>query len=181
MKSIGLFCAASAEIDDVYAKCAREFGTLLGGRGMTLVYGGAAAGLMEVVAKAVKESGGRVIGVVPQILIKRNRVSTLLDDRIVTKNLSERKDAILANCDIPVALPGGIGTLDELFHVIAAATIGYHRKRVVLYNVNGFWDNLLSLLSDYKQKGFVRGNLDDYIIVANSLEELDVILQTIND
>lgn len=181
MKSIGLFCAASDEIDSCYVNAAREFGEFLGRRGMTLVYGGAAAGLMEVVAKAVKESGGRVVGVVPQILIKRNRVSSLLDDRIVTENLSDRKDAILANCDIPVALPGGIGTLDELFHVMAAATIGYHHKRVVLYNVNGFWNNLLSMLSAYKQMGFVRGDIDKYLIVADSLDELDRILQTTND
>lgn len=176
IKSVGLFCAASETIDAIYADEASKVGALLGNNGISLFYGGAAAGLMEVVAKSVKSAGGRVIGVVPQILIKRNRVSTLLDDRIVTENLSDRKDTIIANSDIVIALPGGIGTLDELFHLLAGVTIGYHNKAVILYNVNGFWDSLLAMLNDFSNKGFVRCELCENLLVANSVEELSSLL-----
>ena len=176
IKSVGLFCAASETIDARYADEARKVGTLLGSNHITLFYGGAAAGLMEVVAQSVKSAGGRVVGVVPQILIKRNRVSTLLDDRIVTENLSDRKDSIIANSDILIALPGGIGTLDELFHLLAGVTIGYHNKSIILYNVNGFWDSLLAMLNDFSKKGFVRCELCENLLVANSVEELSTLL-----
>lgn len=175
-KCVGLFCAASDLIDEVFAEKARELGNFIGSSGMTLVYGGAAAGLMEVIAKAVKVSGGRVVGVVPQILIKRNRVSNLLSDRILTKNLSDRKDAIFANSDVIIALPGGIGTLDEIFHVMASATIGYHKKTIILYNINGFWNSLMAMLDEYSRKGFVRGNISDFVIVADTFDELKSLL-----
>ncbi len=176
VKSVGLFCAASEQIDTEYVVEARSVGALLGSRGVTLFYGGAAAGLMETVAMSMKSHGGRVVGVVPQILIKRDRVSRQLDDRIVTENLSDRKDAIIANSDILLALPGGIGTLDELFHLMAGVTIGYHNKRIVLYNAKGFWDSLLAMLNDYCQKGFIRCELCKSMLVANNIEELERIL-----
>lgn len=176
IKSVGLFCAASDQIDADYVTEACNVGSLLGRKGITLFYGGAAVGLMEATAAKVKSAGGRVVGVVPQILIKRDRVSKLLDDRIVTENLSDRKEAIIANSDILIALPGGIGTLDELFHLVAGITIGYHSKRIVLYNVNGFWNSLLALLDEYSIKGFVRCELSRNLLVANNIKELETLL-----
>ena len=93
-----------------------------------MIYGWASLGLMECVARAVKENGGKVIGVVPAKLEENGKVSTLLDEEIHTRNLSDRKDIITEKSEVLVALPGGVGTLDEIFHVIAAASIGYHRK-----------------------------------------------------
>ena len=176
MKKIGLFCAASETIDNVYVAAAREFGLWLGCEAMTLVYGGAAKGLMEVTASAAKSSGARIVGVVPDILVSRGGVSTLLDDCIQVRNLSERKDAILYRSDILVAMPGGLGTLDEVFHVLAAATIGYHDKKVVFYNVNNFWDSMLAALADFRGKGFLRGEPDKYFAVADTLEDLKNII-----
>lgn len=175
--SVGLFCAASELIDSVYVDEARKVGTLLGDHSLTLFYGGAAAGLMEATAKAAKAAGARVVGVVPQILIKRDRVSRLLDDRIVTSDLSGRKDAIIANSDILVALPGGVGTLDEIFHLMAGVTIGYHSKRIILYNVNGFWDSLVNMLVEFREKNFLRGELCNYIVVVNNIDELENIIK----
>ncbi len=172
MRSIGLFCAASEMIEAIYVSRARELGEWIGDSRHTLVYGGAAKGLMEVTASAAKEHGARVVGVVPEILVERGSVSALLDETVVVANLSERKDVILGRSDILVALPGGIGTLDEVFHVMAAATIGFHDKKVVFYNVNGFWDSMAALLEDYKAKNFLRGETDRYFAFANSLEEL---------
>lgn len=150
---------------------------MLGRTGAALVYGGARFGLMEATAQAAKASGATVVGVVPQILEERDRVSTLIDEKINCRNLSDRKDIMLERSDILVALPGGVGTLDEIFHVLAAAMIGYHSKRVVLYNVNGFWDSLMELLGSSKDKGFVRCDLERHLVVANSIDELEKYIQ----
>ena len=150
---------------------------MLGRMGATLVYGGARFGLMEATAQAAKASGATVVGVVPQILEERDRVSTLIDEKINCRNLSYRKDIMLERSDILVALPGGVGTLDEIFHVLAAAMIGYHSKRVVLYNVNGFWDSLMELLGSSKEKGFVRCDLERHLVVADSIDELEKYIQ----
>lgn len=96
-----------------------------------LVYGGSSNGLMEVVAREAKQNGGMIMGVIPTKLEERGLVSDLLDVTFHTVNLSDRKDLMLQESDILVALPGGVGTLDEVFHVMAAATIGYHTKKVV--------------------------------------------------
>ena len=129
-------------------------------------------GLMECVAKAVYDGGGVTIGVVPSKIEENGHVSPHLSVEIPCDNLSDRKDLMLLKSDIVVALPGGIGTLDEIFTVAAAATIGYHRKRVVLYNINGFWDTLVALLDDLQQRGMVRGDYRKHILVADTFEEL---------
>ena len=113
------------------------------------------------------------------MLIERNRVSALLDERVVTANLSERKDEILGRSDILVALPGGIGTLDEIFHVAAATTIGYHSKKVILYNAGGYWDKMLAALEEMQTGGFVRGGIDNFFLVADSVDNLKSILKNI--
>lgn len=175
-KSVAVFCAASEEIDPLYNAAATEVGTMIGRIGASLVYGGARFGLMEATAKAAKASGAKVVGVVPMILEERDRVSSLIDEKINCRNLSDRKDIMLERSDILVALPGGIGTLDEIFHVMAAATIGYHGKKVVLYNVNGYWNPLVEMLLDGEKKGFVRGGLERFMAVAGNIDELERII-----
>ena len=177
MKSVAIFCAASENIAPGYFEAAAEVGTMLGRLGATMVYGGARFGLMEATAKAAKAAGAYVVGVVPDILVERGRVSSLLDEQVGCRNLSERKDIMLERSDLLVALPGGVGTLDEIFHVLAAATIGYHTKRVVLYNVNGFWNSLNTTLDEMLQAGFVRGEFNKYLVVANSIAELEDIIR----
>ena len=173
MRSVAVFCAASENIAPGYFEAAGEVGSMLGRIGATLVYGGARFGLMEATAKAAKAAGAHVVGVVPEILVERDRVSGLLDEHIPCRNLSDRKDIMLEKSDILVALPGGVGTLDEIFHVMAAATIGYHSKKVVLYNVNGFWNGLMYMLGEMNGMGFVRGGIEKYLVVANSITELE--------
>lgn len=172
MEKIGIFCSASESIDKMYFDEANRIGQWMGRNNKTLIYGGANLGLMECVAQAVKANGGRVIGVVPSKLEENGKVSTCLDEMIRTNNLSDRKDILIAESDILVALPGGIGTLDEVFTVMAAASIGYHRKKVVFYNVNGFYDKLLNVLDELQMKGFSRRPMSDFYEVANSFEEL---------
>ena len=177
MGSVAIFCAASENIAPGYFEAAAEVGAMLGRLGKTMVYGGARFGLMEATAKAAKAAGARIVGVVPDILVERDRVSRLLDERVGCRNLSERKDIMLERSDVLVALPGGVGTLDEIFHVLAAATIGYHTKRVVLYNVNGFWNPLLATVEEMSQAGFVRGEVEKYLIVANGIAQLEDLIK----
>lgn len=172
MEKIGIFCSASENIDKMYFDAARRVGQWMGQNGKTLVYGGSNLGLMESVAQAMKEQGGHIIGVVPSIVEENGKVSACIDRIIHTNNLSDRKDILTAESDILVALPGGIGTLDEVFHVVGAASIGYHQKRVVLYNVDGFYDKLIAALDDLLVKGFSRRPLSAYCDIANSFEEL---------
>ena len=177
MKSVAVFCAASENIAPGYFEAATEVGAMLGRIGAALVYGGARFGLMEATAKAARQAGARIVGVVPDILVERDRVSHMLDEQVGCRNLSERKDIMLERSNILVALPGGVGTLDEIFHVVAAATIGYHTKRVVLYNVNGYWDSLYATLEEMSQAGFVRGGMDKCLVVANSIAELEELIK----
>lgn len=172
MKKIGIFCSASENIDKMYFDSARQLGEWMGQTGKTLIYGGSNLGLMECVARAVKDSGGTVIGVVPTKLEEKGKVSTLLDEAIHVRNLSERKDVMTEKSEILVALPGGVGTLDEVFHVIAAASIGYHSKKVVFFNDCGFYDELLKALETLEEKGFARQPFSTYYEVTNTLEEL---------
>lgn len=177
MKKIGIFCSASENIDKMYFDSANRLGQWMGENGKTLVYGGANLGLMECIAHAVKENGGRVIGIVPSKLEENGKVSAYLDEIIRTHNLSDRKDTMVESSDILVALAGGVGTLDEIFHVVAAASIGYHHKRVILYNDHGFYDQLLTALNEIYTKGFAREPLATYFSVANTLEELTTLLK----
>lgn len=173
---IAVFCSANSNIDPDFISLAEELGRWMGENGHTLVYGGMDCGLMKVVGDAVHSAGGFLIGVVPQILAKSSRRAEICDVEIPCDNLSDRKDLMLAQADVCVALPGGIGTLDELFTVAASHNIGYHAKRVVLYNMKGFWGKLIALLDDLQAKGFVRSRWTDYIRVANSLDELKAVI-----
>lgn len=134
-------------------------------------------GLMECVAKAAHEAGGRTIGVIPTKVEERGRVSGYVDVEFRCDNLSDRKDLLVQQSDVIIALPGGVGTLDEIFTVVAAATIGYHSKRVILYNMKGFWSSLTTLLDDLEKKGMIRGNWHDYIAVAGNMEEIQLYIK----
>lgn len=176
IRTVGVFCAASASLDGTYYEMAERFGEWLGAHGMTLVYGGANSGLMESVAGGVKRSGGKVVGIVPRILEAKRRVSKLVDEAVPCEDLNDRKAIMVERSDVLVALPGGIGTLDEVFTVMAAHSIGYHTKRVVLFDTSGFWDGLVAVLQAMDAKHFVNVPLDRYLTLARSWEELEAAL-----
>ncbi len=170
--NIGVFCSANEHIDPDFFAMAQELGEWIASEGHTLVFGGTNMGLMECIAKATHTNKGQVIGVVPTMVEKHGKISDYNDVEIRCENLSDRKDLMLDHSDVLIAMPGGIGTLDEIFTVAASHTIGYHRKKVILYNMKGFWNKLIETLDDLQEKGFVRGDYHDYIAVANSLEEI---------
>jgi uncharacterized protein (TIGR00730 family) len=169
---IAVYCSANKNIDPDFFTMTEELGRWMGENGHTVVFGGCNMGLMECIAKAAHEAGGRTIGVVPTIIEKGGRMSEYVDIHIPCDNLDDRKALMVAQSDINIALPGGVGTLDEIFTVCAAASIGYHQKKVVLYNMKGFWNSLLQMLDDLEQKGVIRDGFRSQLLVANSLEEV---------
>lgn len=169
---IGVFCSANEQIDPDFFALTRELGTWMGQNGHTLVYGGCNIGLMECVGKAVHEAGGKTIGMIPTILDKNGRMSDHVEVCVPCNDLTDRKQLIMAQSDIFIALPGGIGTLDEVFTVAASRSVGYHHKKMVLYNMKGFWNSTIAMLDDMQQRGFIRGDWSELIVVANSLEEI---------
>lgn len=173
MMKIGIFCSANAAIDPDFFAATEELGHWMGQKGHTLVFGGCNLGLMACVGRAVREAGGRTIGVVPRLVEAQGRVSDEVQVCIPCDNLSDRKDLMLLHSDLLVALPGGIGTLDEVFTVAAAATIGYHRKRVILYNMKGFYNSLIALLDDLARRGMIRGSWEDYVQVADNQQQIE--------
>lgn len=173
---IGIFCSANNLIDPTFFLLTEELGRWAARNGHIIVFGGVNQGLMECVAKAVKESGGETVGVVPSIVEETGRTSQYNDRVLTCNNLNERKQLMLDESDVFIALPGGVGTLDEVFTVAASYTIGYHHKRVILYNMKGFWDSTISMLDDLQQRGMVRGQWRDYICVADNLDEIGKIL-----
>lgn len=176
MKKICIFCSANHSINPEFFAMTRELGEWLAREGHTLMFGGVNMGLMECVAKAAHDVGGQTIGVVPRIIEERGAQSQYVDVAIPCDDLNDRKALMLAQGDVFIALPGGIGTLDELFTVVAAATIGYHQKTLILYNMKGFWDSLVAMLDDLHTRGVIRKQWQDYIKVAHSLDELKALL-----
>jgi len=170
---IAVFCSANNNISREYFERTTELARWCREEGHTIVFGGCNMGLMGCLA----EEKGSLVGVVPRIIEQGGRVSENLTVHIPCDNLSDRKDLMLLHSDVVVALPGGIGTLDEIFTVAAGHTIGYHHKPIILYNINGFWDSLVALLDDLQQRGMIRGHWTDFIRTANTLEELKAMLQ----
>lgn len=169
---IGIFCSANEQIDPDFFRMTEELGQWMARNGHTVVFGGCNMGLMECIAKAAHEAGGRTVGVIPSRVEKNGRASEYVDITIPCDNLSDRKDLILAQSDVCIALPGGIGTMDELFTVAASNSIGYHRKKVILYDMKGFWTPLIHLLDGLKRQGFIRGDYHQQIETARNLQEI---------
>ncbi|RHK50695.1 TIGR00730 family Rossman fold protein [Leyella stercorea] len=174
--NICIFCSANSNIPTEYFERTSELGTWMGANGHTLVFGGCNLGLMECVAKAVHDAKGMTVGVVPTIVEKGGKVSDYVDVKILCDNLSDRKDLMIERSDVIIALPGGVGTLDEIFTVLAAASIGYHSKRVILYNIGGFWDSLIAMLDDLKTRGVLRAGFEDTVKVAHTLDEIAALI-----
>lgn len=172
MQKIGVYLSSKENLPESYVQAAREVGELIGRTGRTLIYGGARKGLMEVLAQSVKQHGGRVYGMVPEIIEKRGLVSDAIDVTFRCVDLSDRKMMMNRESDVLVALPGGIGTLDEVFTVMANTVIGIRHQPVVFYDVDGCWDALLAALDNLFEQGLVSGSPSDYYSVAHNIQEL---------
>ena len=174
---ICIFCSANENLNPEFFRRTRDLGLWAAREGHTIVFGGVNQGRMECVAQAAKEGGGTTIGIVPQIIEQGGRLSPHVDIDIPCDNLSDRKQLMMDQSDLFIALPGGLGTLDEVFTVVASATIGYHRKPVILYNIGGFWEPLIHLLDSLQQQGLMRGQWQQHIRVATTLDDIKELLR----
>ncbi|GGL10409.1 LOG family protein [Planomonospora parontospora] len=174
---ICVFLASSQRIDPKYLRLAEEVGAELARRGHTLVSGGARVSCMGAVARAVRAGGGRTVGVIPQALVDIEVADTESDELIVTADMRERKGAMDARSDAFLVLPGGIGTLEELFEIWTARTLGLHDKPLVLLDPWGLYAPLKELVEGMHEAGFTRAGVFDAISWTTTVEEAFELLE----
>ena len=172
MKKICIFCGARPGSDSDITLHTQRLAKQLAIRHMTLIYGGGSTGLMGTLADGVLANGGKVIGVIPEKLIEMEVAHTGLTEQHIVGNMSNRKDMMIELADAYIALPGGFGTLDELFEVLTNAQLKLHNKPVGLVNVNGYFDHLLAFLDHASKQGLLAQENRDKLIVADSPEAL---------
>ena len=172
IENVAVFCASSDGVDPEIFRTARVVGEELAKRDIRLIYGGSKLGLMGQVAEGVMENGGFATGVIPEFLKTKEVVHTGLDRLITTKDMHERKLTMNELSDAFITLPGGFGTLEELFEIVTWAQLGLHRKPIGLLNINGFYDDLLSMLKNMTAKGLLKEENLEILLVADTIEEL---------
>jgi uncharacterized protein (TIGR00730 family) len=171
IKNIAVFCASADGADPIYRTVAEELGRALAGRHIGIVYGGAKVGLMRAVAEAALAAEGRVVGVIPTVLVNLEVAHDGLTELHITENMHTRKALMGQRSDAFIALPGAFGTFEELFEVLAWQTLRIHDKPVLLINVNGFYDKLLEFLDHCVGQGMLREKNRRILLVANTVEE----------
>ena len=172
MKSICVFCGSSRGFHEKYMNHAKELAMVMANNEMDLVYGGANIGLMKVIADTVLENGGRVIGVMPRRLMDKEIAHPGLTEMLIVETMSERKELMAARSDAFIALPGGIGTYDELFEALSWNQLGLMNKPVSILNTDGFYDQLLHFLNRAREDKFVRDEHLKNLIIESSAEIL---------
>lgn len=172
IRSVCVYCGSGEGKNPAYAQAARVVGRALAAAGLRLVYGGGNLGLMGIVARTVIDEGGTVIGIIPQFLTEREHMLHDVHELIVTDNMHQRKMMMFDRADAFVALPGGVGTLEELIEMMTWYQLGQHSKPIVLANINGFWAPLLSLLEHMRAESFIREGFDVSYQVAETAEEV---------
>ena len=166
IRNICVYCGSSTGNDPALVQAATRFGEILAQNGLGLVYGGGSAGLMGALATAVLDHGGNVTGVIPDFLKARERMFKGADEIIVTRDMHERKRIMFERADAFVALPGGIGTLEELVEQLTWAQLGRHKKPILLANIKGFWNSLLDVFGHMGRSGFIfAGGQLSYLVV----------------
>jgi len=172
MKRITVFCGSSAGTSNVIQQTASLLGSTLARKGIGLVYGGAAIGLMGMVADGALKSGGEVIGVLPYFLRTKEIAHEALTELVLVESMHERKTKMNELCDGVIALPGGFGTLEEFFEMLTWAQLGLHRKPIGLLNVESFYDPLMLFVDSMVEKGFLKDVNREMILVAETAETL---------
>ena len=172
MRRVCVYCGANRGRDPAYAEAARAMGRALAQRGIELVTGGGRVGLMGVVADAALEAGGSVVGVIPQALMKRELAHAELSELIVTASMHERKAKMAELADGFIAMPGGLGTYEELFEIWTWAQLGWHGKPCGVLNAAGFYDRLVAFLDGSTEAGFLKPQHRAMLVVESDPERL---------
>jgi uncharacterized protein (TIGR00730 family) len=172
IKSICVYCASGPGNNPAFAEAAKRFGRILAENGIRLVYGGGAVGLMGTLADAVLDHGGSVTGVIPDFLMNREHMLGRVQERIITRDMHERKRVMFERADAFVALPGGIGTLEELVEQLTWAQLGRHKKPILILNSERFWDPLCALLDHMEKLAFIRPGLSINLLMAEQVDDI---------
>lgn len=172
IKRIAVFCGSSTGKEQIFERQAYELGKALAIQHIELVYGGANVGLMGIVANGVMDNKGKAIGVLPAFLKKVEIAHLNLTELIMVDTMHQRKAKMNELADGVIALPGGFGTLEELFEMLTWAQLGLHRKPVAILNINGFYDDLLSLIDTMVNKGFLKEKNKEMLLVSDNIETL---------
>jgi hypothetical protein len=174
--TVCVFCASSTTLDGGWLALATETGAALGSRGHSLVSGGGCVGMMGTLADGARSGGAHTLGVIPQGLVDLEVADAAADELIVTDGMAARKIVMMERADAFLVLPGGLGTLDELFEVWTTATLGLHATPIILLNIEGFYDGLVTWLNGLVEQGFVRPRAMAMVHLARTLDEaLDVV------
>jgi uncharacterized protein (TIGR00730 family) len=171
IRTVCVYCGSGPGTEPAYMEAAREFGRLLAADGVGLVYGGGSRGLMGAVATSVLDHGGHVTGIIPEFLESREHTLRRAQEVIVTPDMHVRKQTMFDKADAFVALPGGIGTLEELVEQLTWAQLGRHKKPILIVNIAGFWDPLCVLLEHMRRTQFIRPEFAVILLVADRIEE----------
>jgi uncharacterized protein (TIGR00730 family) len=172
IEGVCVYCGSGKGVDSAYAIAARKLGKALADNGIRLIYGGGSLGLMGEVARAALGAGGKVTGIIPEFLGSREHMLKDVDELIVVENMHVRKQLMFDRADAFVALPGGIGTLEELVEQMTWSQLGRHAKPIVVANINGFWNPFLKLLEHMKAETFIRPGLEVRFNVVDTAEEI---------
>lgn len=172
LAKVCVYCGSGTGTNPVYSDAAVTLGRALAEADIQLVYGGGSIGLMGTLARAVLDAGGSVTGIIPRFLQNRERPVDPLTELIVTEDMHERKMLMFEHADAFVALPGGVGTLEELIEQVTWAQLGRHAKPVLLANINGFWNALIQLIDTMRRERFIRSGMDISLLVADQAEDI---------
>jgi len=172
IKSICVYCGSGSGSDPAFAEAAKALGRAMAAQNISLVYGGGAVGLMGTVARSVLDHGGHVTGIIPDFLMAKERMLSDVQDTIVVSDMHTRKQMMFEKADAFVALPGGIGTLEELVEQMTWAQLGRHRKPILMLSVADFYKPLLVLLAHMRQSGFIRAGMELNYLVAERPEDV---------
>jgi uncharacterized protein (TIGR00730 family) len=172
IKSICVYCGSGPGTNPAFIAAARRFGQILAENNIQLIYGGGSAGLMGACAEAALDHGGTVTGIIPEFLTDREHMLMRVQERIITRDLHERKRLMFEHADAFVALPGGVGTLEELVEQLTWSQLGRHKKPILVASIDGFWEPFCALLDHMEKLQFIRAGLNVNLLVADRIEDV---------
>lgn len=178
IEKISVFCGSHIGERQEYIKAAQKLGKIMAQNNIELIYGGAAVGLMRQLSASVKKHGGRVTGVIPHFMCKKGLADNSIDNTIIVESMAARKEKLIELADAFIALPGGLGTLDEIFDVVTTLQLGLHNKPIGLANIHNFYDSLHEYIGKMIDEGFVNPEHKNLFIKSDSIEELFATIMT---
>jgi uncharacterized protein (TIGR00730 family) len=172
IRKVCVYCGSSPGRDPAFVAAATRLGEIFADNGVGLVYGGGSTGLMGAIATAVQARGGEIVGIIPEFLTVREHMFKGAHELVITRGMHDRKQIMFDRSDAFVALPGGIGTLEELVEQLTWAQLGRHKKPILIANINGFWDSLLGVFAHMDRAGYIHSGARLNFIVADKIDDI---------